>query len=179
MVETGSSPDVSDEARTESGGSSGRLRRGGLLGIGVAVAASGVLMLATFALAIAPSAYYGPPPPPPARPTASATVSDNGTVTCIADGLKAGSDATCSIASTPTLLGHMTADAQGHAQGTFPLPIDITAGTHTITINGLDPAGSPVSISFDVTVSAAAAAAAAAAGAVPAGVTASPSNLTG
>jgi hypothetical protein len=127
-------------------------------------------MIATFALAISPTSYYGGGgygggggggggSTPPA---ATATVSDNGTVTCIADGLKPGSTAQCSIASTPTVLGTITANAQGHAQGTFPLPPGIEAGTHTVTITGIDANGNAVTITTTVTVSAAAAAAASA-----------------
>jgi hypothetical protein len=186
MDEMDASPDTAVPAESEG---SGRLRRGGLVGLGAAVVASGVLMITALALAVAPSAYYGPPPTQPPAATASATVSDNGTVTCVGDGFKLGSDATCSIASTPTLLGHMTANASGHVQGTFALPGDITAGTHTVTINGIDPSGNPLSLSFQVQVSAAAAAAAranaAAGGAgtgtgtdLPRGVTVSP-QLTG
>jgi hypothetical protein len=181
MDEMGASPDFAAAEPAEAEDAGSRLRRGGLVGLGAAIIASGVLMVGALALAVSPSDYYGPPPPPPPGPTASATVSDNGTVTCVADGLKLGSDATCSIASTPTLLGHMTANANGHVQGTFALPGDITAGTHTVTINGIDPNGNPVTISFEVQVSAIAAAAAhaaAAAGDVPRGVTASP-QLTG
>ena len=184
MTEAGGDSRSESNVEDDDAQTGARLRRSGLVGLAVAVVASGALMVAAFALAISPSAYYGgggggggggSTPP-----SVSAAVSDNGTVTCVGDGFKLGSDATCSIASTPTLLGHMTANASGHVQGTFPLPGDITAGTHTVTINGIDPNGNPLSISVSVTVSAAAAAAAAAAAEAGAAgtVTASP-QLTG
>src|SRR5690349_5079426 len=121
MTEAGGVSRGESEATHDDEPSSSRLRRSGLVGLGVAVCASGVLMIAAFALAIAPAKYYGGGGGGSGggKPTISAAVSDNGTVTCVGDGFKLGSDATCSIASTPTLLGHMTANASGHVQGTF------------------------------------------------------------
>src|SRR3954454_17740034 len=48
----------SDEAEATSGAGS-KLRKSGAIGLGAAVVASALLMLATFALAISPTAYYG------------------------------------------------------------------------------------------------------------------------
>jgi len=104
-------------------------------------------------------------------PAVSASVSDAGTVTCVADGLKPDSTAQCSIASDPTVLGAVKADSHGHAEGTFPLPLGIQPGTHTVSVSGFDVLGNAVTFSTNVTVSAAAAAAVA--------VTAGTSTSTG
>src|SRR5688572_5242437 len=74
----------SDESGAKSGVAS-KVRKSGAIGLGAAAVASAVLMLATFALAIAPTAYYGPDDGgggggDTEEPAASGAVSDNGTV---------------------------------------------------------------------------------------------------
>jgi LPXTG-motif cell wall-anchored protein len=105
------------------------------------------------------------------------TASDNGTISCSGDGFKPGSDEEFSIASTPTVLGHATADASGHVTLTAPLPGNITPGTHTVTVSGIGANGQPLSLSTQVLVSAAAAANAARNAGVAPATTAPGSNL--
>src|SRR3954452_19606426 len=70
---------------------------------------------------------------PPTSGTIQGSVSDNGTITGNADGFQPGTNVQWTLASTPTLLGNTTADSAGHASITAPLPVGITAGTHTLT----------------------------------------------
>jgi hypothetical protein len=88
----------------------------------------------------------------------SGTVSESaGTVTGAVGGLKPETSVSCTIASTPTLLGSTAVGANGRGSVTGTLPGDIAAGTHTLSITGTAANGDPLSLTTQVLVSQAAA----------------------
>ena len=97
----------------------------------------------------------------------SSTVTAGGQITISGNGWKAGSTVTLTLNSTPVALGTATVDASGAFTKTVTIPADTTAGTHTITVSGTDPAGAPRTVSVTITVSAAATTAAPAASTLP------------
>jgi LPXTG-motif cell wall-anchored protein len=60
----------------------------------------------------------------------------NDTVTVMVHGMNPGETVKIYMASTPTLLGSVTANSAGVMNATFPLPAGLAAGTHTITVIG-------------------------------------------
>lgn len=85
----------------------------------------------------------------------SSSVTAGGQITLSGNGWKAGSTVTLTLHSDPVSLGTATVDASGAFTKTVTIPADTTAGTHTISISGTDPAGAPRTVSLTITVSAA------------------------
>lgn len=82
-------------------------------------------------------------------------------VTLSGDGYLIGSTVTVAIYSTPQVLGHTTADVNGHWELTVALPAGLANGTHTLVASGVDADGNPRYLTLPVTVTGGAAAPAA------------------
>lgn len=67
----------------------------------------------------------------------SVTVTAGQTVQLCADGFLAGEQVQAFIQSEPVLVGLTTADATGHARGTFTIPADTPAGSHRFELRGV------------------------------------------
>lgn len=78
-----------------------------------------------------------------------------GAVEVTGTGFKAGSEVKGYLHSDPILLGTLTADSAGVVSGAFTIPADAPAGSHTITLEGVDPSDSPRVLSLAVEVVAA------------------------
>jgi LPXTG-motif cell wall-anchored protein len=73
--------------------------------------------------------------------TAGGTAVAGTAQTFSAGGFKVGSLVTFVLHSDPVTLGTATADSNGTATGTFTIPANTPVGTHTVTAQGVDPAG--------------------------------------
>ena len=92
------------------------------------------------------------PYPPTSVSSSSSTAPVGGTVTVSSDGWAPGSQVTITLDSVPVVLGTLTADANGHIQGTFTIPAGTALGAHTIVSSGTDPSGAPRTLSQALTV---------------------------
>ena len=88
-------------------------------------------------------------------PTLGATVGSAGgrTVTVTGSGEGPGATLNVSIASTPTALGTVTADASGAFTKAFTVPCSVGAGDHTVTVSGAlgQSASTPVTLTACIT----------------------------
>ena len=79
-----------------------------------------------------------------------------GMVTVSGGGFAPATQLTIQLHSTPVVLGSTTSDAYGNYSATVTIPADTAPGAHFVVVSGLDPAGSPRSVSVAITVEAAA-----------------------
>ena len=77
------------------------------------------------------------------------------------DGYLPGSTVTVVVYSAPQVLGHTTADVNGHWELTVVLPAGLANGSHTLVASGVDAAGDPRYLTLPITVTGGAAAPAA------------------
>jgi hypothetical protein len=80
------------------------------------------------------------------------SVPPGGAINVSSDGWGSGSSVTVTLNSTPVNLGSLTASAVGQVQGSFSIPSDTPAGSHTLTLTGTDPQGSPRTETIPLTV---------------------------
>jgi hypothetical protein len=125
---------------------------------------------------IAAPAYSQTGPYPPADDQPQAGVSQNvvfpgQTIEVSGRQWLPGSDVTIEFLSTPVLLGSARVDASGRFATQVRIPLDATAGPHTIRVSGLDTDRVPRVVSIPITVRAVAAAPPAASPASPPAVT--------
>ncbi len=85
----------------------------------------------------------------------SGTLGSNQTVVVEGTGFAPGASVSFDVASDPTHLATVTADASGTVEPTLTLPT-LAPGTHVLSATGVDAAGTTVTLalSFDVTASA-------------------------
>src|SRR5205823_248377 len=65
-------------------------------------------------------------------------------VNVVADGFGPGADVTVTLHSTPRVLGHVTADANGHISASLVLPAGVESGDHHLEVAGPGPNGDAV-----------------------------------
>ncbi len=102
------------------------------------------------------------PSVPATVPASDGTISrpDGGTgsvqagssVTLSGDGYLPGSTVTVVVYSAPQVLGHTTADVNGHWELEVVLPAGLVSGSHTLVASGVDAAGDPRFLTLPITV---------------------------
>jgi len=96
-----------------------------------------------------PSAGYGP------EETRALTTAAQGQLEISGTNWKPGTGVSVTVHSTPTLLGTLTASSTGSIVGSFVLPASVTAGAHSVVLDGSAPNGSPATVTLALTVTAA------------------------
>ncbi|MGY1771858.1 hypothetical protein [Blastococcus sp. SYSU D00813] len=82
----------------------------------------------------------------------SGVVGAGSTVTLSGDGYLPGSTVTLIVYSTPQVLGHTTADVDGHWEVSVVIPAGLVSGAHTLVASGVDAAGNPRFVTLPITV---------------------------
>ena len=85
--------------------------------------------------------------------SSTTAVSPGSSVTVAGSGFAPGASVQVTIASTPTLLATVNADAAGAMSAEVTIPSDIEAGTHTLSASGADPNGGTRVLSRTISVS--------------------------
>lgn len=106
-----------------------------LVGPLVAAAASFMALGAGTASASPGIAQYGPGACTASASVSPSTVAPGGKITVTISGTCANETFTVTLHSTPVTLGTVTTNSAGSGSGTFTIPSNTSAGTHTITVS--------------------------------------------